>query len=614
MSSVKEYIVFATFGLRDQLKWYIYGSDHVESIMTIPRDSFITALHISSDLDQIILGTDRGFLFHLSGLRSQSVRESIKIKKFFHGSSIQSVCFKDLKRIIFSDNQNRCFTKSIDEWNTKPVQFQTENKNIFSLIQVPQSEIIGLTACGQLVVWNDKDSVSESEYSLPQPISKSHQSRVIYWQKAQAIVYPGMTDLVLFRLDIEQVQSIPIPDGSYYTICPFNKYLLSVGYLDGVMKVYSIDDMEIINQHILPKGTISIHSSESQQILYLLNSAGEILIYHFDGDLLDYYKKIDRIRCYKVTNPDSHVIQKLNEFNRRKQAQTIINNIQSLAGKLPLAQLNQYFTQLGELGYEHVSLALQAKSAKEQKNILEELSIRQKQITLLPINHPKIHKSVKRYIAILRQLGFYKKANSVLALFHIKDEKIERRMNHRITVKVDFSLTDLLRAADILEEPLSGWRPIEVQHPTVWNIPMLQASHIVEKYHKDRDSCTNYIELLHSAHVIEIDWNPSKSSIISQSVVIPVHQFNPSIVLNLLLIVIPGPFHSQTIQVLTFQLSDFKENKSYKEYNETVLAIFKKIQNKDQDLYQPVFFLQEFITQALQKIENKVKANMLFES
>jgi len=285
-------------------------------------------------------------------------------------------------------------------------------------------------------------------------------------------------------------------EGEVYAILKWGDYLLSIGMEDARLKLWSKNLNDTSWDFQAPKGVISaaqIDNGEDKLILiegnglagtYELNEKELKLVSRIPGKdfrmVFNYPRNRDRVFS------ETHLINEVTQISRE-----IAENFSQLSDD----NLKELHSRLIELGYKHVSLALQIEQNVQEGEIVEALSRCSLLLNILPENHRETCPSMETYASILEKAWHIQQANEVCReilkidsnyRFSIATQNLtkisELLTSSHCFIEQDIPIDEIINSATAINEKLSGHYVIKQLPPEACGHIKLTSEMILKKY------------------------------------------------------------------------------------------------------------------------------------
>ena len=387
----------------DIFNTYSYES---QALTRLPKNQSAYVMDINSDKSILAIGTKGGLIFLIDASENRKHEEQISTRQLIQGAPVLSVCWVNDSMLAASDSCGRSFL-----WHSRQetplCPLETAGGVICSLINLSDGILAGLSSAGWLCFWQPDIGHLIRKIKAPSPPPISALVDVIYWPKEKSLAYPGSGGrLILYNLEKEKINSLDVHKEDFYALSLLEENLLTAGIEDQCLKIWpSASDRPSCELQML-EGVISMGVVESlpPQII-LIKTNGTAVTYAYQGNKIQPVDQSSIGTGYRaiVTHPPE-IIKAYHIQQKEKEVRQILNEIQKSIAQESPEIINRLYSRLIELGYEQISLAIQAQQALQNDDIIEGLRIYASLMDILPINDPKSCFSMERYAKLLERM------------------------------------------------------------------------------------------------------------------------------------------------------------------------------------------------------------------
>lgn len=357
-------------GKRGTCQIYDGGSNHPSTVFTLSHRDSIYAIDRSRDA--VLLATKHGDLyFH----RGPYCGEPVSFAKVAFNERMLDVCFTQNEIIVYASEAQVCWLRHKHRLEDPRNPLTGYEGVICGIVASGNKDVFGISDTGQLARWLLPHEKAVSVTDGPQPPEKRAAVKLWYWQHFESTVYPGEDgSLVVNSIHSTEQRCIPAHQGVWYAGFPCFEWFVTIGYDDGLIKVWEGNELKLLKAYAGPKSMIAATGIDDE--------LKQILLVSEDGRATVLQRKGDRFHCLQtweggfrcVAGPDFTLLRHQREqryFTRSEVLEAEIENILN-AGR-EYEQLPSKFRELREIGYQDVALTLEARLARFQADELGEL-------------------------------------------------------------------------------------------------------------------------------------------------------------------------------------------------------------------------------------------------
>lgn len=444
--------------------------------------------------ERFFVGTKGGDIYNIVDFLDQGLRDRLPSRTLIQGAPILSVSHVGHSRLVASDIAGRCLL-----WETErdeiPITLETKGEVICSLLTLHEQQVVGLSSEGIFFNWNlaGPELLYARHVCPPPPIGGL--IKMVFWPAAQAIVYPGRRgDLNVYDPEKDNMREIKAHDGAFYALCLLGETLLTIGMQDRCLKLWMPDSKQPFCDLIIPDEILSVsHLGGLKSEILLIDSKGVARTYVLDEDDLVGDRHLDG-KDYRVSiSPPSQMIAAHSEMRKEQEAHEIWAELRD-PGRSDQGATEMYLSRLEELGYKHVTMALQAEKLEKEGNIVESLRLRSALVQMLP-EHPAACPSFERYAVSLDRLWLLPEAEKTYQWisridpnyhFSLDFDRISRiaelMRTSDWTIEPDIPVRDIIAACNALNQMFKGRYAIKKLPPFHCRRKILDSETITEKY------------------------------------------------------------------------------------------------------------------------------------
>jgi len=470
-------------------------NDHSEQLMSLPDRHSVYAVDVSPDGDSIAVGTRMGQLRWLTPAQQAESGQEWSLQEFNQGAGVLSVCFLDSRNLAVSDTADRCFLWQYA--NIQPKKLPTGNRIICSLFRLDCNNLVGLSSTGELLLWNWSSLDLSQVLNVPAPPVLYGLVKLIYWPKANSLVWPGQDgNIALFSLDGQGVRTISAHDGDVYAIMLCNDTLMTIGRTDNCLKYWQAGLDELVSEYKAPEGIISATVWDYQHIrMLLINDFGQAGIFELLEDGPHLVQQLSGQYYRIVIGPEMEKLKVIMQQQETEQAEKIAIHINEQITRQQCSGLETYYDQLDGLGYRHVALSLRVQEARSKNDLVGQLEIYHELANIIDHEHPGSRSSLVRYAELLESVWMLSKACELHE--ELADRYPENRIykeavrmisgyanlirSDRCVIEPDIPLLSLVESAIVLGERFRGCYLVEAREQVSCKA-LCDADEFIKKY------------------------------------------------------------------------------------------------------------------------------------
>lgn len=439
-------------------------------IMTFAAGSSVYALACSPDGTYLAIGTKTGSVTECSvkGGTNSPQELATTARRLQHGNApVLDMVFVSPQRLAVTYANGGCWLYDMDADPPHMTNMSTGQQVVCSLIRLGNDILVGLTTKGKLIFW---DLVNfRVVYEIQGPDLPLHRALVClrFWKKINSLIYPSSDgDLVVFDIAKAKLRQHPAHLGEWYMMAVADDHCLTVGTDDGIAKVW---DENLNAAKAVVKGPCGViaggYVSGGSSSLLLITQNGTAGLYRTDKGNLQCTKQFSG-KDYRVFIPPvPAVVASFEDEAAQAAAQRIVSEIQT--GASEGEERRALFEQLDNLGYRHVSLALQADHAIQADDLAVALRCTASLTELLPVDQAASRRSLMHHAELLEKAWRYKEAVEVFERMNTADAtaiaSLERLKQHSEALacpaaisEIDLPLPLLCDCATAVNKKLQG--------------------------------------------------------------------------------------------------------------------------------------------------------------
>ena len=486
--------LFLGAGSREPGLWQLDTDTNLTEIVSLPTGRGIYALDMDPDSGLVVLGTRNGQIKLLHWPDAERNGEPMRCQTFYQGEPLLALCLLEDNRLAATDTTGRCLLWHIVANPQAPRPLETTGEVICSLVRLPEQQLVGLSAQGQLIFWSIPDGAICRQLCGPRPPARLALVPLRFWPQKQMLIYPAQNgSLAYYRLDDTTIQGGPGHTGDCYVILPAGDRLITIGRDDGLCKRWKDLPLEPSSQYSLAQGVIAGE---------LWQDCGQKLILIFEQQTAGLYElTLDKVHLIQTLTADSYrtvvgpSLENRRAYHWQQQtasAQTLTEEIRQKIDTRRMEGLQEDYEKMITLGFANIALALQAYQAAQDNETLTELRLRHRLHQEFQDDATYIPTCLQRYGLILEKLWRLQQAQAIYGRRVTGSEPgpasdwlsqaVEIINTNCWLIEPDRGLTELIEAATIVGQRFTGQWLLKSYTPLTLSDRGLNATDIVNKY------------------------------------------------------------------------------------------------------------------------------------
>jgi|GEM_PF-2172061 len=441
--NVMSRLFLGTGGVSPGLMMLRGGGQDSTKLLSLSAGHSIYAIDVDEEGGVVAAGSRHGTIdiLRFDGRRANA--EQHERFTLVQGAPVLSVCLLQGGQLASSDMAGRCLLwppePSLME---RPRQLELNGAKIYSLLALPDNQMMGLASCGALLMWNLPSGELKDRIDAPEPPGGRGQVHLVYWPTCNTAAYPSLAgELVLVGLEDLRVSVCPAHGGRFSVAIAEDDGLYTIGREDSLLKtwMWSVNSagqgsVAPVAEVRAPRGVVSVAvaAGTDPRRLLLIRDDGSATIYTTGSDRL----RADRClpgNHYRVAVSPSVLARHMARLERKvAEAMALYLRIQQDITSNRFEGLQGAYNRLETGGFKAVALGLRAHEAATRDDYLGELQARHRLMQMLPTDDPCSGPSLRRHAEILERMGLYAEAHSVWG--HLQDldhtlegsERVER--------------------------------------------------------------------------------------------------------------------------------------------------------------------------------------------
>ena len=465
--------------------------------MNLPQGHSGYAIDIEPEHGKIAVGTKGGLLFVIDQDWRKKLDEPFLYQKLVQGAPVLSVCWVKTSLLAVSDTAGRTLLWNTEQNGRAPDSLQVLTGNTCSLFNLNDGCLVGLTSKGILQFWDLSGGklVQTININAPPPISAL--VRMEYWPDLHALACPNAGgELTLVNPEDGSIRTFLAHVGAFYAIAGHANNLLTVGMVDGRLKIWAPDSEKPVLNLGVQKNVISAGVNEMAQMkIVLVESNGKVSIYTLTEKRLRQFNTFPD-QNYRVTvGPSFKNLQSIYMLQRSAEIKRLSVEIQEKAGRVSGDNLEELHTRLNNLGYKHISLALRCDQAEKDGKTVEAIRFCRELLEMLPDNDPNTCPSLEKYARLLEKAWHIHEADRTCQhiqridpcyVFSVQIDQIagmaELLRDNCCIIEPDVSIDLIIESASVIGKKFYGCYVLNKLPPENCDCAKIDSKTILEKY------------------------------------------------------------------------------------------------------------------------------------
>ena len=562
----------------------------IEAVNIVAMEKGNSVYAIDTDNSLVAIGTRCGKIEVLKLSEDGTTESFDNVATMFQGEPILSVCLGGDNQLVSSDTAGRCLLWQFISNPNKPQTLEADGGRICSLLKIADNTVVGLSDSGKLLFWDITTAKLVKTIDCPSPYGKLALVHLRHWLEQNALVYPAADgELISCSLKDYTIRVFKAHQGTFYAVIVGDKHIYTIGAEDGLMKRWCSFEGALQQSYNVPKDIVAAGLLDDPEDRFvLIDSAGEAAVFTVESDRLNMDKHL-KGESFRVIAGPSPIQKSVTKHQRRieKAAKSRIVIEDKIANN-QLEGIDKLYLQLTDLGFECVSLALQARQAAGQKDIAGEFNARHQLATILSEDDPRTLPYWRLYMDILKETWHFAEAAQVYeTVMPTVDDKHELSQLNDMAdilatnnwiIETVVPIHQLIKIATIMKRPLIGRWVLGNMH----NMPLpadgFSSQMLAGIYERIR--VKNNLENLPSAMAGNLYWISRNPTIQAETVV-----FDDTSILD-------RPRLCRAIRiyadretafftpVVFFDSGKCSTNQSYKEHNHNLFLCYEQIINQ----------------------------------
>ena len=490
-------ILLGRGGPQPGLSMYDCDSGRTDPAHNLNTGHSVYAISISLDGSGYAFGTRGGHIFWCRSAPDSPDDEAMSEYKIEQGVSLLSVCLMDATTLAASDKAGRCLVWRYNE--PAPRYLKTNNEIICALLRPDQQHLLGLSTSGQLYCWEQGTWQLVSVVEGAPPPKNCAVASLVYWPEAESVLWPCAGGyLGCCNLSTREVTHLRMHDGDFYAVAVLEKSLLTAGRSDGQLKCWRAGSDTPLWVHSVGQGPVSMAAWAGPELrVMIIKESGSVELHTYSEGSLQFDGILPGTDYRSVVGPGAGRIQAMFACKKAAQVEEIAQQITAKIDDQDFEGLEPLHTQLVDLGYRHVSLALRAQQYRADEDIVAELKTYRQLIEYVGADHSVPERSLQRYAHLLEQVWQLDMAQTVHAQLQttVKPDRIQHiercvRVLDQGTfvLEPELPVEVILKSAAAFGKIYSGRYLINKLDPDSLRQGQIKAADIIRAYLNQRDT------------------------------------------------------------------------------------------------------------------------------
>jgi|SRR6056297_566786 len=280
-------------------------------IINLPSGNSCYAMDIEPENGAIAMGTKGGLIFICDKDRKSPLDKTQPYSKLIQGAPVLSVSWVERSILAAGDNAGRILLWETQKENPSPKILHQTDTAVCALESANSGYLASMTSDGVFQLWDVVAGFSTYSKCVCSPPSIGGLVQMVYWSNAYVFVCPGTGgELNLLSPEADIAKTLFAHSHDYYALSPYGDKLITVGMLDGQLKIWSANSEQPEVTMRTPKNIIAACVKEgTPPKIILIESNGKAGLYVIeDGNLKrDAYlegRNYRTVTCHPSLNND----------------------------------------------------------------------------------------------------------------------------------------------------------------------------------------------------------------------------------------------------------------------------------------------------------------------
>ena len=490
-----ESILLGRGGDNSGLEAYGAISGSLEKMLSLDVNQSVYAIDTNGKTTAV--GTKKGDVYWLTQQEPELRGADYLVEQVAIGASVLAVSLLDTSVLAVADIAGWCRLFKPKE-EALPEELATDKRVIYSLFRLDGRYLAGLAINGDLLIWDylKKELVRVVEAPAP-PEDLMALIKPVYWSVAGVWVWPGREGLIVFYDQrCNKVSTVCSDTKEVYAIAICSEQLLTIG-TEGCAKRWCPGAGGPADTFKAPHGIISATSwqQENRTMLLLINDEGKAAVYSLTDVGLELIKPLAGQDYRIAVGPNKEKLKIAAQQQKMIRVKELVTQINERIVRQQYSELENYYSELNELGYSQVVLALRGQEARAKDDFVAELKIYNQLVDIIPHEHPNSEGPLVRYAGLLestwqlsKACGLYRELMDRYSNNNSYTEAVQRLSEYvniiktgRCVIEADIPLLSLIESVMVLSERFKGRYLVEARQPVSCRA-VFDAGEFVKKY------------------------------------------------------------------------------------------------------------------------------------
>jgi len=485
---------------------YLYDifDNRQRKMLSLSAYESVYALDVHRQTQTLAVGSKACFIYLIRPDENLQDSESFSVTKFAQNAPVLSVRFIGQNRLAAADTTGRCVIWQLSE-NPQAKILSTDNLPICELLCPGRDKLAGLSVDGNLTIWNLAEENKEITLSCKHLAKPAGLTKAVFWPAKNTWLWPAEEGLLAgYDFDQNKLTVTQAHQASFYTAINYQDKLLTIGLDDRAIKLWQPDSDIPEKVFQCPKALISAAVFEDDGLCMLAaDKKGTAGIYRFEKDRLEHIRNIEGYDFRVISGPDLEDVKSCLAKEKTLKAEAISQQIKEKISSIRQDGLNSLHQQLTDLGFRHVSLLLQARSAYVCDDFIGQLKAYKKLTELLRSKNKIITDVMIAYAELLEKAWLVRQALDIYQIItNTKDgsdfsSQIEKLCEYETLMKNSQSfiepgmeISELIESRKLMDELFTGKFVIKTSEPVVID-SNITTEEFIERYEHIRSSEDN---------------------------------------------------------------------------------------------------------------------------
>lgn len=491
------HILLGKGGKNPGLEAYDPMSGRLEKILSLPTGQSVYAIDVTPDEGIIAAATKTGDIYWLAAPQAHQENSDLVVRTLSHCAPLLSICFIGPSTIAISDTIGGCLQWELTD-DEQPMPFPTGKRTIFSLFQLDNEHLAGLSLSGELIIWDLPEKTIVQILKGPAPVRNlCGLVKPVYWPAMDRWVWSGKEGVIVFySWPQNTVRTMEAHSGDVNVLMVRDNELLTIGRTDGRLNRWRAEDDLLAESSEAPDGIISAALWGGQESkMVLINDAGKAGLYTWSGTELKLVKWLAGQDYRLAFGPDIEKVKLALQHQRTLHVRDLATQATERIEQHAWDELEGLYQQLTTLGFRHVALVLRGQEARNKNDLTAELQAYHELAQTIPHGKAGSERSLSHYAELLEAVWQPQRAHAIYEKLLEKDPDNRRyadsacRLSNcasiihsdEYVIESDIPLSALAKSATIVNGRFTGRYLVKNTTPVHCNA-VISAQEIIEKY------------------------------------------------------------------------------------------------------------------------------------